>query len=196
MAWLHEFYVSVVIHQAGLLVLAAVISPPVSTIISLVGYRGVIRGQRVQREISRDQLRFQRQNAEATLYGAYNQRWVDKFTEKSAKLITSAAEIQRISAKREPTNQIEPEVLDMLLKSTRSHFVMLNETKLLVDENDSPEKFFQSVAHLVQIEGEDVDAINELESHSISLARAIIKNRLRSVREYLVDGKEPPNHVA
>ena len=195
MPWLHDFYVSLVIHKDGLLVLAAVLSPPVSAIISLVGYWGVIKGQRVQRQISDNQLRFQKQNAEATLYGAYNQKWVDKFTEKSAELITSAVEIQRISGKREPTEQLSPEVLDMLMKALRSHTITLNETKLLVNEDDFPDEFFHSVSQLVRFHGENVDAINEAESKSISLSRAIIRNRLLSVREHLVDGKEVSNHV-
>ena len=183
-------------NKEGLVVVIAIISPfsaAITAILAaLISYRANITGPRTQREIakqnfeiSKEQLRFQRQQAEATLYGAYNQRWVDKFSEKAAELITSASEIQTIAGDRTSTKQMSEEVVNMLLKSNRSYQITLNETKLLVNESDKPEDFFKSVSELLLIEGYITKEIDAAQIRSIRLARTIIQNRLFSVKTYL-----------
>ena len=203
---LHNFYDWVIRHKEGLSILVAATSPFTSSIFALIAagisYRATITGPRIQRQIaeksletSREQLRFQRQQAEATLYGAYNQRWVDKFSEKAAELITSASEIQTISGDRKATRKMSEEVVNMLLKSNRSYQITLNETKLLVNENDQSDEFFRSVSELLLIEGYDAEKINAAQTRSVVLARSIIQGRLLSVKGHLVDETRPSNHV-
>ena len=109
MDWWHALLAWFAANKDALVAIAALLSPLIAVtgtvIASIVSYRAVVTGPRLQREISREQfgltsrqLDLQERTAVANLLGAADQKWIEDFREVLAELhglITEAGSIQR-----------------------------------------------------------------------------------------------------
>lgn len=183
MTWTGNIYAWTVAHKEGLPVMAAVASPFVAAAV------GLFISNR-QLKASREQIRFQRQHAEATLHGSYNQRWADRFLEKAAEFIANALETQSIAGSRTPVENLSIDSIDNLIRLEKEGVILRNEVTLMLDENSFSEVFLRQVASVAKIKGHNVHDVSETHSVAIRFARLIINDRLDRVnRSFLFDNK-------